>query len=66
MSVCWPHVMRLFTVVPVAASVSADETEALKAQITKAVEKVQEAGKTARKTIKTMGSGMAKAKQDIR
>lgn len=41
--------MGLFTVVPVAASVSADETEALKAQITKAVEKVQEAGKTARK-----------------
>lgn len=35
----------LFTVVPVAASVSADETEALKAEITKAVEKVQEAGK---------------------
>uniref|UniRef100_A0A3P8SPL7 Zinc finger and BTB domain-containing protein 17 n=1 Tax=Amphiprion percula TaxID=161767 RepID=A0A3P8SPL7_AMPPE len=31
------------TVVPVAASVSADETEALKAEITKAVEKVQEA-----------------------
>ncbi|KAK1898682.1 Zinc finger and BTB domain containing protein 17 [Dissostichus eleginoides] len=30
-------------VVPVAASVSADETEALKAEITKAVEKVQEA-----------------------
>lgn len=29
-----------------AASVSADETEALKAEITKAVEKVQEAGKT--------------------
>lgn len=36
----------LLTVVPVAASVSADETEALKAEITKAVEKVQEAGKT--------------------
>nr|XP_019944267.1 PREDICTED: LOW QUALITY PROTEIN: zinc finger and BTB domain-containing protein 17 [Paralichthys olivaceus] len=31
------------TVVPVVASVSADETEALKAEITKAVEKVQEA-----------------------
>ncbi|KAM4563415.1 zinc finger and BTB domain-containing protein 17 isoform 2-T3 [Odontesthes bonariensis] len=31
------------TVVPVAASVSSDETEALKAEITKAVEKVQEA-----------------------
>ncbi|XP_048839798.1 zinc finger and BTB domain-containing protein 17 isoform X2 [Brienomyrus brachyistius] len=31
------------TVVPVAASVSADETEALKAEITKAVERVQEA-----------------------
>uniref|UniRef100_H3CZZ6 Zinc finger and BTB domain containing 17 n=1 Tax=Tetraodon nigroviridis TaxID=99883 RepID=H3CZZ6_TETNG len=31
------------TVVPVTASVSADETEALKAEITKAVEKVQEA-----------------------
>ncbi|XP_030623587.1 zinc finger and BTB domain-containing protein 17 [Chanos chanos] len=31
------------TVVPMAASVSADETEALKAEITKAVEKVQEA-----------------------
>lgn len=31
--------------VPVATSVSADETEALKAEITKAVEKVQEAGK---------------------
>uniref|UniRef100_A0A8K9URQ7 Zinc finger and BTB domain containing 17 n=1 Tax=Oncorhynchus mykiss TaxID=8022 RepID=A0A8K9URQ7_ONCMY len=31
------------TVVPVASSVSADETEALKAEITKAVEKVQEA-----------------------
>ena len=30
--------------VPVATSVSADETEALKAEITKAVEKVQEAG----------------------
>lgn len=32
--------------VPVAASVSADETEALKAEITKAVEKVQEAGES--------------------
>jgi len=31
-------------VLPVATSVSADETEALKAEITKAVEKVQEAG----------------------
>nr|XP_015822464.2 zinc finger and BTB domain-containing protein 17 isoform X1 [Nothobranchius furzeri] len=31
------------TVVPVSASVSADETEALKAEITRAVEKVQEA-----------------------
>ncbi|XP_028849531.1 zinc finger and BTB domain-containing protein 17-like [Denticeps clupeoides] len=31
------------TVVPVSASVTADETEALKAEITKAVEKVQEA-----------------------
>ncbi len=31
-------------VVPVATSVSAEETEALKAEITKAVEKVQEAG----------------------
>lgn len=41
----------LFTVVPVAASVSADETEALKAEITKAVEKVQEAGKTAVKSL---------------
>lgn len=47
MSVCWPRVACLFTVVPVAASVSADETEALKAEINKAVEKVQEAGKTA-------------------
>lgn len=36
-----------FAVVPVTASVSADETEALKAEITKAVEKVQEAGRTA-------------------
>uniref|UniRef100_A0AAQ5X4N0 Zinc finger and BTB domain-containing protein 17 n=1 Tax=Amphiprion ocellaris TaxID=80972 RepID=A0AAQ5X4N0_AMPOC len=35
--------MCALTVVPVAASVSADETEALKAEITKAVEKVQEA-----------------------
>lgn len=33
-------------VVPVATSVSADETEALKAEITKAVEKVQEAGES--------------------
>lgn len=40
--------MSLFTVLPVAASVSADETEALKAEITKAVEKVQEAGKATR------------------
>lgn len=30
--------------VPVQSAVSADETEALKAEITKAVEKVQEAG----------------------
>ena len=37
----YPH-----TVVPVATSVSADETEALKAEITKAVEKVQEAGES--------------------
>lgn len=37
----------MFAVVPVTASVSADETEALKAEITKAVEKVQEAGRTA-------------------
>lgn len=44
----------MFTVVPVAASVSADETEALKAEITKAVEKVQEAGKTARNTLYSM------------
>lgn len=43
--------MHLFTVVPVAASVSADETEALKAEITKAVEKVQEAGMAARNSI---------------
>lgn len=34
-----------------AASESADETEALKAEITKAVEKVQEAGKTARNSL---------------
>lgn len=51
MSVCLPCVMCLFTVVPVAASVSADETEALKAEITKAVEKVQEAGTTAQYTL---------------
>lgn len=38
--ICWS------TVVPVAASVSADETEALKAEISKAVEKVQEAGES--------------------
>lgn len=35
----------LLTVLPVAGSVPSDETEALKAEITKAVEKVQEAGK---------------------
>lgn len=46
MNVCLPSVMFLFAVVPVATSVSADETEALKAEITKAVEKVQEAGET--------------------
>lgn len=34
------------TVVPVAAAVTADETEALKAEITKAVKQVQEAGET--------------------
>lgn len=34
-----------------AASESADETEALKAEITKAVEKVQEAGKTVRNSL---------------
>lgn len=33
-------------VVPVAAAVTADETEALKAEITKAVKQVQEAGET--------------------
>lgn len=43
--------MCLFTVLPVAASVSADETEALKAEITKAVEKVQEAGMTTRNSL---------------
>lgn len=37
--------MCLVTVLPVAGSVPSDETEALKAEITKAVEKVQEAGK---------------------
>lgn len=37
--------------VPVASSVSADETEALKAEITKAVEKVQEAGETGQHSI---------------
>lgn len=42
---------NMFPVVPVASSVSADETEALKAEITKAVEKVQEAG-TILKTLK--------------
>lgn len=47
-TVIWLSVICVFTVVPMAASVSADETEALKAEITKAVEKVQEAGKTAR------------------
>lgn len=44
-------VFVVFTVVPVAASVSADETEALKAEITKAVEKVQEAGKAAMSSL---------------
>lgn len=34
-------------------SVSADETEALKAEITKAVEKVHEAGRTAPHTPRT-------------
>lgn len=34
-------------VVPVAAPVTADETEALKAEITKAVKQVQEAGESA-------------------
>lgn len=42
------NVLCLFTVLPVTGSVTADETEALKAEITKAVEKVQEAGKAAR------------------
>lgn len=46
---------RVFAVVPVDASGSADETEALKAEITKAVEKVQEAGKTAKKERWTNG-----------
>lgn len=41
---CKDKLLKLFPVVPVAATVSADETEALKAEITKAVEKVQEAG----------------------
>lgn len=36
----------MLAVVPVTTSVSVDETEALKAEITKAVEKVQEAGRT--------------------
>lgn len=52
LSVCLPCVMCPFTVVPVAASVSADETEALKAEITKAVEKVQEAGITSNSLYK--------------
>ena len=38
--------MSNHTVVPVTTSVSTDDTEALKAEITKAVEKVQEAGET--------------------
>lgn len=38
-----------FPVLPVDASVCADATEALKAEITKAVEKVQEAGETREK-----------------
>lgn len=41
------NILCLFTVLPVTDSVTADETEALKAEITKAVEKVQEAGKAA-------------------
>lgn len=44
--------------VPVAAPVSADETEALKAEITKAVEKVQEAGKTARNSPQSQNTNM--------
>lgn len=44
----------MFAVVPVTTSVSADETEALKAEITKAVEKVQEAGKTAQNSWQIM------------
>lgn len=41
------NILCLFAVLPVTGSVTADETEALKAEITKAVEKVQEAGKAA-------------------
>lgn len=42
-----------------AASVSADETEALKAEINKAVEKVQEAGKTAGNSPHSMNLNMS-------
>lgn len=42
------------TVVPVATSVPADETEALKAEISKAVEKVQEAGKSCTVNMQTV------------
>lgn len=48
------RVYLFFTVVPVAASVSVDETEALKAEITKAVEKVQEAGKRSKICSRTV------------
>lgn len=44
----------VFAVVPVTTSVSTDETEALKAEITKAVEKVQEAGRTAQTSRQIM------------
>lgn len=44
----------MFAVVPVTTSVSVDETEALKAEITKAVEKVQEAGRTAQNSRQIM------------
>lgn len=43
--------------VPVAAAVTADETEALKAEITKAVKQVQEAGE------EEMGGGGARVSQ---
>lgn len=48
---CFFYTPCLLTVLPVAGSVPSDETEALKAEITKAVEKVQEAGKAARKLL---------------